>query len=94
MTIGTDQFDFRSFPTDIDKDGILYFYDGDIDNDGYLNDVDQYPTDPNEWIDADGDGIPDNLDNDDDNDGVADIEANWREGYLTQDLFPNDPNES
>ena len=94
MTIGTDQFDFRSFPTDIDKDGILDFYDGDIDNDGYLNDVDQYPTDPNEWIDADGDGIPDNLDNDDDNDGVADIEANWREGYLTQDLFPNDPNES
>ena len=94
MTIGTDQFDFRSFPTDIDKDGILDFYDGDIDNDGYLNDVDQYPTDPNEWIDADGDGIPDNLDNDDDNDGVADIEANWREDYLTQDLFPNDPNES
>ena len=94
IAIGTDQFDFRSFPTDIDNDGILDFYDGDMDNDGYLNEDDEFPIDPNEWIDADGDGIPDNLDNDDDNDGVADIEANWREGYLTQDLFPNDPNES
>ena len=94
MLIGTDQFDFRSFPTDIDSDGILDFYDGDIDNDGYLNENDQFPNNPNEWIDADGDGIPDNTDNDDDNDGIPDISVNWRDNYITQDLFPNDPNES
>ncbi len=92
--IGTDPFDFRSYPTDIDKDGILDFYDGDMDNDGYLNEDDQFPTDPNEWIDADADGIPDNADIDDDNDGVPDISVNWREDYIIQDLFPNDPNES
>jgi len=94
IAIGTDQFDFRSFPTDIDSDGILDFYDGDIDNDGYLNENDQFPNNPNEWIDADGDGIPDNTDNDDDNDGIPDISVNWRDNYITQDLFPNDPNES
>ena len=94
ILLGTDPFDFRNFPTDIDKDGILDFYDGDIDNDGYLNENDQYPTDPLEWVDADGDGIPDNLDNDDDNDGIPDISVNWSENYLIQDIFPNDPNES
>lgn len=93
MAIGTDPFDFRSFPTDIDNDGILDFYDGDVDNDGYLNEDDQFPTNPNEWIDADGDGIPDNLDNDDDNDGVVDITVDWRDNYIIQDAFPNDPNE-
>jgi gliding motility-associated-like protein len=94
IAIGTDQFDFRSYPTDIDRDGILDFYDGDIDNDGYLNEDDEFPLNPLEWIDADGDGIPDNADQDDDNDGVPDISVNWREDYLIQDLFPNDPNES
>jgi len=94
IAIGTDQFDFRSFPTDIDSDGILDFYDGDIDNDGYLNEDDQFPNNPNEWIDSDGDGIPDNADNDDDNDGVYDFSVNWQENYISQDLFPNDPNES
>ena len=94
MAIGTDQFDFRSFPTDIDNDGILDFYDGDIDNDGYLNEDDQFPNDPYEWSDIDNDGIPDNSDQDDDNDGVPDISVNWSENYIIQDLFPNDPNES
>ena len=94
IAIGTNQFDFRSYPTDIDRDGILDFYDGDIDNDGYLNEDDEFPFDPLEWIDLDGDGIPDNADQDDDNDGVPDISVNWREDYLIQDLFPNDPNES
>ena len=94
MLIGTDQFDFRSFPTDIDSDGILDFYDGDIDNDGYLNENDEFPSNPNEWIDADQDGIPDNTDTDDDNDGISDIDVNWRDNYIIQDVFPNDPNES
>ena len=50
---------------------------GDIDNDGYLNDNDQFPYDPNEWIDSDGDGIPDNTDIDDDDDGILDFRVNW-----------------
>ena len=94
MLIGTDQFDFRSFPLDTDQDGILDFYDGDADNDGYLNEDDQYPLNSREWVDNDNDGIPDNQDYDDDNDGIPDLGVNWREDYLIQDLFPNDPNET
>ena len=94
IIIGTNPFDFRSFPEDFDGDGILDFYDGDIDNDGYLNEDDQYPRDPSEWSDLDQDGIPDNFDVDDDNDGIDDISVNWREDYIVQDMFPNDPNES
>ena len=94
ILIGTDRFDFRSYPTDIDRDGILDFYDADIDNDGYLNENDEFPSDPNEWIDNDNDGIGDNLDIDDDNDGTPDIYVNWQEDYIIQDLFPNDPDET
>jgi len=94
ILMGTDRYDFRSYPSDFDGDGILDFYDGDYDNDGYLNENDQFPFNASEWIDADGDGIPDNLDNDDDNDGTPDLSVNWLENYLIQDLFPNDPNES
>jgi len=94
ILIGTDRFDFRSYPTDIDRDGILDFYDADIDNDGYLNENDEFPSDPNEWIDNDNDGIGDNLDIDDDNDGTPDIYVNWEEDYIIQDLFPNDPDET
>ena len=92
--IGTDPFDFRSFPSDFDNDGILDYYDGDIDNDGYLNEDDQFPLNQSEWIDADQDGIGDNADIDDDNDGIPDIDVNWAENYIIQDLFPNDPNET
>ena len=92
--MGTDRYDFRSYPTDIDSDGILDFYDGDMDNDGYLNENDQFPRNPKEWIDADNDGVGDNLDIDDDNDGTPDIYVNWEEDYIIQDMFPNDPNET
>ena len=94
LIIGTDPFDFRDFPNDFDKDGILDFYDGDIDNDGYLNENDAFPENYLEWSDSDGDGIGNNEDYDDDNDGIYDIDVNWREGYIVQDLFPDDPNES
>jgi hypothetical protein len=56
----------------------------DFDGDGYLDDVDQMPTDPSDWADIDGDGIGDNADPDDDNDGVDDVD----------DAFPYDPTES
>jgi hypothetical protein len=54
--------------------------DDDFDDDGVKNDVDEFPYDPTEWIDTDGDGIGDNADLDDDNDGYPD----------TNDAFPFD----
>lgn len=94
ILMGTNPFDFRDYPRDFDRDGILDFYDDDLDNDGYMNEFDLFPNDPNEWKDDDSDGIPDNQDLDDDNDGVYDISVNWEDNYIVQDLFPNDPNES
>ena len=94
LIIGTDPFDFRDYPIDWDRDGILDFYDGDMDNDGYLNENDVFPRDFLEWLDSDEDGVGNNSDTDDDNDGVNDIDVNWSQDYIIQDLFPNDPNES
>ncbi|MDB4602745.1 hypothetical protein OAH71_02415 [Euryarchaeota archaeon] len=59
--------------TDTDFDGIPDIIDPDDDNDGYLDDLDAFPLDPNEWIDTDGDGIGNNVDTDDDNDGWSDL---------------------
>ena len=56
----------------------------DSDRDGFVDPADELPDDPNEWLDADDDGIGDNADADDDNDGVGD-EA---------DAFPFNPAES
>jgi len=44
----------------------------DTDGDGYPDSTDAFPTDPNEWADADGDGIGDNADTDDGDDDGAD----------------------
>ena len=46
--------------------------DGDTDGDGFINCLDAFPTNPNEWEDTDGDGIGDNGDPDDENDGMPD----------------------
>lgn len=54
----------------------------DSDGDQVNDDVDAFPLNPNESVDADGDGLGDaNEDSDDDNDGVED----------TEDRCPNDP---
>jgi len=67
--------------------------DADYDNDGYDDDVDDFPEDATEWIDTDSDGVGDNSDlfpadssewDDTDGDGVGD----------NADLFPTDPNET
>lgn len=55
--------------------------DNDYDCDGFLNEDDVFPLDPNEHQDSDNDGIGNNADTDDDNDGVVDEE----------DAFPLDP---
>jgi Zn-dependent metalloprotease len=44
----------------------------DYDNDGYENSVDDFPNNPNEWLDTDSDGTGNNTDIDDDGDGVLD----------------------
>jgi hypothetical protein len=46
--------------------------DLDTDGDGYENFADDFPEDPEEWLDTDNDGIGDNADQDDDNDGYND----------------------
>ncbi|MCY3837108.1 MAG: leucine-rich repeat domain-containing protein [Gammaproteobacteria bacterium] len=55
----------------------------DSDGDGIVDASDAAPRDPNDWFDADADGIADNADPDDDNDGTLDVE----------DAFPLDPDE-
>ena len=44
----------------------------DSDGDGYSDDEDAFPSDPEEWLDTDGDGLGNNTDTDDDGDGVPD----------------------
>ena len=65
----------------------------DTDGDGYLDNVDVFPSEPTEWSDLDGDGAGDNSDafptdsnetHDSDNDGVGD----------NSDAFPQDSNET
>jgi hypothetical protein len=46
----------------------------DSDSDGVLDDNDDFPFDPTEWLDTDGDGIGNNADLDDDNDGMSDLD--------------------
>src|SRR5690606_25003888 len=44
----------------------------DTDGDGVPDDADDFPSDPTEWADTDGDGTGNNADPDDDNDGIPD----------------------
>ena len=44
----------------------------DTDSDGYFDYEDAFPSDPNEYLDTDGDGIGNNSDTDDDGDGWSD----------------------
>lgn len=46
---------------DTDGDGLRDCQDPDIDNDGYLNEVDAFPYDKMQWTDSDGDGVGDNC---------------------------------
>jgi hypothetical protein len=48
--------------------GIL---DVDDDDDGFIDTMDKFPNDPNEWSDNDDDGVGDNSDQDDDDDGFS-----------------------
>jgi hypothetical protein len=57
----------------------------DLDGDGVADNVDAFPSDPDEWADSDNDGVGDNEDGDGDNDGMSDA-------FETQhELNPGDP---
>jgi hypothetical protein len=66
---------------DTDRDGLANVDDEDDDNDGTIDQEDDFPEDKTEWEDTDDDGKGDNADLDDDNDGVLDEE----------DELPKDP---
>lgn len=61
--------------------------EADDDADGYNNDKDAFPNDPNEWLDTDKDGTGNNADTDDDNDGLPDT---WEEQYGLDPLNDSD----
>ncbi|MDC0014420.1 thrombospondin type 3 repeat-containing protein, partial [Flavobacteriaceae bacterium] len=65
-----DPLDANSLPDDFDLDFIPDCLDEDDDNDGFLDPEDDFPFDPKEWFDSDGDGLGDNIDPDDDNDTI------------------------
>lgn len=68
---------------DTDGDLVLNIRDDDDDNDGYADNIDVFPLDPNDWEDSDSDGLGDNYelsvglnpnDEDSDGDGIVDGE--------------------
>lgn len=84
-----DGYDYGSVVTSTNTVEIV---DYDADNDGYGDQSDAFPNDPNEHADSDSDGVGDNADAfpndpaetlDSDNDGTGD----------NNDAFPNDPSE-
>ena len=69
-------------------DGSCYF---DLDGDGTIDSLDQFPTDANESIDTDADGIGDNMDADDDDDGWPDaVEGICQTDSMNSSDFPSD----
>ena len=96
---GTDPMDAFSVPADNDRDHQCDLIDGDDDNDGTIDVDDDFPMDPNENNDLDGDGVGDNTDNDDDGDGWLDVteliclNAGGYGDPINADVMPHD-NES
>jgi hypothetical protein len=80
---------------DFDNDGYLdsedvlpqYYSPGDLDADGCLDDEDDFPSNRDECIDTDGDGIGNNADSDDDGDEWTDADE---ERAGTDPLDPNE----
>jgi len=96
---GLNPFDDSDASEDIDGDGMTNLEEAqvgrlvhikdtdeynDSDGDGVLDEFDDFPNNPEEFVDSDKDGIGNNADTDDDNDGVEDSE----------DAFPLDASES
>ena len=82
----------QQVPSDFDGDGVCDPIDEDDDSDGVQDDEDDFPMDPNEWMDSDEDGVGNNADAfpadgtewvDSDEDGTGD----------NSDAFVDDPSE-
>lgn len=73
---------------DADGDGVLDAEDPDRDNDGCLNETDEFPLDGSACRDSDGDEVADEYDEDDDNDGLSDAEelSAGLDGWVTDSL--------
>ena len=56
----SDLTDYYSIPDDFDGDRICDGIDSDIDGDGFSNEYDDFPYDPEEWSDRDNDGVGSN----------------------------------
>ena len=74
ITCDSDSKSPESLPTDLDLDFICNNMDSDMDGDGFINEMDDFPLDSSDWRDTDGDGIGDIADDDDDGDGWSDSE--------------------
>ena len=79
IQLSSDPLDPNNTPADFNSNGIPDALE-DSDGDGYNDDIDLFPLDPERAIDSDGDGISDTDDPDDDDDGILD----------DQDDFPLD----
>ena len=62
MACQTDSYDSSQTPLDSDSDGICDLVDSDDDEDGVEDFLDIFPLNPEEWSDADEDGVGDNSD--------------------------------
>lgn len=62
--------------TDFDNDSLGNPCDIDDDNDGVVDELDAFDTNPEEWADFDFDGVGSKKDQDDDNDGIVDSKDN------------------
>lgn len=60
----------------IDDDALGNACDSDIDGDGIFNIEDDFPLDPNHYLDIDGDGLGHTEDDDNDGDGILDVNDN------------------
>jgi hypothetical protein len=82
----------RMDAADLDGDGIADPEDDDLDGDGFCQVAtdtcpsDAFPRDPQEWGDADLDGLGDRADVDDDNDSLSDNEelSAGKDGWVTE----------
>ena len=71
---GTDPLDKIDEPVDSDDDGTCDVLEDDTDGDGYDDEEDAFPMDPDEWLDSDGDETGNNADTDDDDDEWSDAD--------------------
>ena len=88
-------FPFEAIPTATEREyamwRVLTYLGPDSDGDGFLDTYDQFPFDPTEQYDTDGDGIGNNADPDDDNDGYLDGQDNCPYfAYADQSDFDGD----